>query len=308
MDEQQWLAERFEAHRARLEAVAYRMLGSVDDADDAVSEAWVRVSRAGTEDVENLGGWLTTIVGRVCLNMLRARNLRREEPLDVHVPDPVLSPSAEPDPAEEALLADSVSLALLVVLDTLNPPERLAFVLHDLFDLPFEEIAPLVDRTPAATRQLASRARRRVKGAEPAELGVDLARQRQVVDAFFAAARRGDFDGLVAVLHPEVVLRIDAGPQRRAASMMVRGAAAVAAQSAKGLTSILARPVIELRPAVVNGGAGVVVTAGGQPMTVMGFTIHDGRIVEIDAIADPDRVPRIAAVLTHTTDGGGPEQ
>jgi RNA polymerase sigma-70 factor (ECF subfamily) len=300
MDEQRWLAERFEEHRARLQAVAYRMLGSFGEAEDAVSDTWVRVSRAGTDEVENLGGWLTTIVARICLNMLRARNLRRERLLDVYVPDPVLSPESASDPAEHALLADSVSLALLVVLDTLSPAERLAFVLHDLFDLPFEEIAPLLERTPAATRQLASRARRRVKGAEPADRESDLTRQRQVVDAFFSAARHGNFDALVSVLHPGVVLRIDAGPRRRAASVVIQGAAAVAAQSAQGLTSILARPAIELRPAMINGGAGVVVTENGQPITVIGFTIADERIFEINSIADPDRVPRIVSALTDT--------
>ncbi len=302
MDEQEWLAARFEEHRARLQAVAYRMLGSLDEADDAVSDAWGRASRAGTADIENLAGWLTTIVARVCLNMLRSRSLRREEPLDVHVPDPALTLVSDADPAEQALLADSVSLALLVVLDSLTPAERLAFVLHDLFDLPFEEIAPIIDRTAVATRQLASRARRRVKGAEPADRDIDLARQRHVVDAFFAAAREGDFEGLVAVLSPDVVLRIDAGPKHRTASMLIRGAAAVATQTSKGLTSSLARPVIELRPAIVNGSAGVVITAGGQPMTVMGFTIHDGRILEIDAIADVDRVSRIAAAITGVSD------
>jgi ketosteroid isomerase-like protein len=216
-------------------------------------------------------------------------------------------PSGPPggaDPAEEALLADSVSLALLVVLDTLTPAERLAFVLHDLFDLPFEEIAPLVDRTASATRQLASRARRRVKGAEPADLDVDLTRQQHVVDAFFAAARHGDFDGLVAVLHPDVILRIDAGPRLRGASMMVQGAASVAEQASKGL-AVLARPVVRINPAVVNGGAGVVVTASGRPVTVMGFTVHNDRIVEIDAIADPGRVPRIVASLIDITSEDG---
>jgi RNA polymerase sigma factor (sigma-70 family) len=299
MDESEWLAERFEAHRTHLRAVAYRMLGSLTEADDAVQDAWLRLSRARTDEVENLGGWLTTVVARVCLNMLRTRNTRREEPFGVHVPDPVVSQDGELDPEEEALLAESVGLALLVVLDTLTPGERLAFVLHDMFELPFDEIAPMVGRTPAAARQLASRARRRVKGAEIPVSDPDLAHQRQVVDAFFLAARGGDFDALVAVLDPDVVLRIDAGVRHRAASMEIHGAAAVAAQTRKGLASILARPAVQLRAALVNGVPGVVVTFDGQPMTVMGFIVAEGRIAEIDAIADPERVRRLtAAVLT----------
>jgi RNA polymerase sigma factor (sigma-70 family) len=294
MDESEWLAERFEEHRNHLRAVAYRMLGSLSEADDAVQDAWLRLSRAGADGVENLGGWLTTVVARVCLNMLRSRNVRGEESLDVHVPDPVVSPHGELEPEEEALLADSVGLALLVVLDTLAPAERLAFVLHDMFELPFEEIAPMVGRTPTAARQLASRARRRVKGAEVPAPDPDLARQRDVVDAFFSAARGGDFDALVAVLDPDVVLRIDAGATRPAASMAIHGAAVVASQARKGLKAILARPVVQLRPALVNGAAGVVVTLDGQPMTVMGFTVAEGKIAEIDAIADPERVRSIA--------------
>jgi RNA polymerase sigma factor (sigma-70 family) len=297
MDENQWLAERFEEHRVHLRAVAYRMLGSLTEADDAVQDAWLRLSRSGAGEVDNLGGWLTTIVARVCLNMLRSRNLRREESLAVHVPDPVISTDSGLQPEEEALLADSVGLALLVVLDTLAPAERLAFVLHDMFELPFEEIAPMVGRTPAAARQLASRARRRVKGAEVPAPDPDLARQRDVVDAFLLAARGGDFDALVAVLDPDVVLRIDAGAKRPAASMVIHGAAAVARQARSGLRPIFARRVVHLRPALVNGAAGVVVTLGGQPMTVMGFTVAEGRIAEIDAIADPERVRRIAAAV-----------
>ena len=297
MDEQEWLADRFEEHRVRLRAVAYRMLGSLAEADDAVQDSWLRLSRAGTSEVDNLGGWLTTIVARVCLNMLRSRNVRREESFEVHVPDPIISPHGEFQPEEEALLADSVGLALLIVLDTLAPAERLAFVLHDMFELPFQEIAPMVGRTPAAARQLASRARRRVKGADiPAPDG-DLARQREVVDAFFAAARGGEFDALVALLHPNVVLRIDAGARRPSASMVLHGAAAVAEQARIGLRVVLARPVVDLRAALVNGAAGVVVTLGGKPMTVMGFTVADGKIVEIDAIADPERVRKIAAAV-----------
>lgn len=297
MDESEWLAERFETHRTHLRAVAYRMLGSLTEADDAVQDAWLRLSKARTDDVENLGGWLTTVVARVCLNMLRSRNTRREEPFGVHLPDPVVSQGGELDPEEEALLAESVGLALLVVLDTLSPAERLAFVLHDMFELPFDEIAPMVGRTPTAARQLASRARRRVKGAEIPASDPDVAHQRQVVDAFFLAARGGDFDALVAVLDPDVVLRIDAGVRRPAASMVITGAAAVAGQALKGLASILARPAIELRPALVNGVPGVVVTFDGRPMTVMGFIIVKGHIAEIDAIADPERVRRLTAAV-----------
>ena len=294
MDENEWLADRFEEHRARLRAVAYRMLGSLTEADDAVQDTWLRVSRAGASEVENLGGWLTTIVARICLNMLRSRTTRREESLGVHIPDPVISPDGELQPEEEALLADSVGLALLVVLDTLSPAERLAFVLHDMFELPFEEIAPMVGRTPAAARQLASRARRRVKGAELPAPDPDLARQRDVVDAFFLAARGGDFDALVALLDPDVVLRSDLGARRPAASAVTLGAAAVARQAL-----MFSNPTAQLRPALVNGAAGVVVTVAGRPFAVMGFTVAGGKIVEIDAIADPKRVRRIAArVLT----------
>jgi RNA polymerase sigma factor (sigma-70 family) len=295
MDESEWLADRFDEHRAHLRAVAYRMLGSLTDADDAVQDTWLRLSRSGADEVENLGGWLTTIVARVCLNMLRSRNRRREESLGVRLPDPIIGLEGGLQPEEQALLADSVGLALLVVLDTLTPAERLAFVLHDMFELPFEEIAPMVGRTPAAARQLASRARRRVKGAEVPAPDPDLARQRDVVDAFFSAARGGDFDALVAVLDPDVVLRIDAGARRPAASMAIRGAAAVAGQALGGLTTALS--AVRLRPALVNGAAGMVFTRRGRPVTVMGFTVADGKIVEIDAIADSERVRRIAAVL-----------
>jgi RNA polymerase sigma factor (sigma-70 family) len=292
MDENEWLAERFEDHRAHLRAVAYRMLGSLTEADDAVQDTWLRLSRSGADGVENLGGWLTTIVARVCLNMLRARTTRREEALGVHLPDPVISPQGMLQPDEEAVLADSVGLALLVVLDTLSPAERLAFVLHDMFQLPFEEIAPMVGRSPTAARQLASRARRRVKGAELPAPDPDLARQRDVVDAFFLAARGGDFDALVALLDPEVVLRADFGAGRPAASRVVRGPAAVARQALVG-----AIPGAELHDALVNGAAGVVVTVAGRPLAVLGFTVAEGRILEIDAIADPDRVRRIAAAV-----------
>jgi RNA polymerase sigma factor (sigma-70 family) len=296
MDEDhQWLADRFEEERGHLRSVAYRMLGSLSEADDAVQDAWVRLTRSRTNEVENLSAWLTTIVARVCLNMLRARNSRGEEPIEVHVPDPVISPVRELWPEEEAVLADSIGLALLVVLDTLTPAERLAFVLHDMFDLPFEEIAPLVGRTPAAARQLASRARRRVSGADVPAPDPDLARQRAVVDAFFRAARGGDFEALVAVLDPDVVLRIDAGTERPTGSMVIHGAEAVAKQARIGLRAVFARPVVHLRAALVNGSAGVVVTLGEEPITVMGFTVAGGKILEIDAIADPERVRKIAA-------------
>jgi RNA polymerase sigma-70 factor (ECF subfamily) len=291
MDENQWLADRFEEHRAHLRSVAYRMLGSLSDADDAVQDTWLRLSRSGPGEVENLGGWLTTIVARVCLNMLRSRHRRREQSLEVRLPDPVISQDAELQPEEEAMLADSVGLALLVVLDTLTPAERLAFVLHDMFELPFEEIAPMVGRTPEAARQLASRARRRVKGAEVPAPDPDLARQRDVVDAFFSAARGGNFDDLVAVLDPAVVVRIDAGARHPSASMELHGAARVARQALTGLSSALR--VAQLHPALVNGAAGVVVTLRGRPAAVIGFTIVGGKIAEIDAIADPERVRTI---------------
>ncbi len=290
MDDKEWLAKRFQEQRGHLRAVAYRMLGSLTEADDAVQDSWVRVSRAETNEVENLGGWLTTIVARVCLNMLRSRNVRREESLDLHLPDPVISSEGEIGPEEEALLADSVGLALLVVLDTLDPAERLAFVLHDMFELPFEEIAPMVGRSPAAARQLASRARRRVKGAQVPD--PDLTRQRAVVDAFFLAARSGDFDALVGVLHPDVILRVDFGPSRPAASRVMRGAAAVARQARLG-----ANPAALLHPALINGAAGVVITLNGQPHGVMAFTVVNDQIVELDIVADPDRIRRVASAV-----------
>ena len=289
MDQNEWLADRFDEHRRHLHAVAYRMLGSLSEADDAVQDAWLRFSRAGVDDVENLGGWLTTIVARVCFNTLRARKRRREEGLGVRLPDPILAPQEGLQPDEEAVLADSVGLALLVVLDTLTPAERLAFVLHDMFKLPFEEIAPMVGRSPDAARQLASRARRRVRGAEVPPRDPDLVRQRAVVDAFFAAARGGDFAALVSLLDPEVVLRADGGPRRPALSKVVQGARAVAEQAV-----MFALPAAELHPALVNGAAGVVVTVDRRPVSVMGFTVTAGKIVEIDAIADPQRVRRIA--------------
>jgi RNA polymerase sigma factor (sigma-70 family) len=290
MQGNEWLADRFEEQRPHLRSVAYRMLGSLTEADDAVQDAWMRVSRAETNEVDNLGGWLTTVVARVCLNMLRSRNRRREESLDVHLPDPLIIPDGQLQPEEEALLADSVGLALLVVLDTLSPAERLAFVLHDMFELPFEEIAPMVGRTPATTRQLASRARRRVKGAELPVPDPDLSRQRTVVDAFFRAARGGDFDALVALLHPDVVLRSDYGTWRPGDSVVIRGAEAVARQAR-------ALPAAIVLPAMVNGVAGAVITIAGRPFAVMAFTVVGDRIVEIDAIADPERVQRVAAAV-----------
>jgi RNA polymerase sigma factor (sigma-70 family) len=292
MEENEWLANRFEEHRPHLRAVAYRMLGSLSDADDAVQDTWLRVSRAGADEVENLGGWLTTIVARICLNVLRSRSSRREESLDGHIPDPLISSERVRQPEEEALLADSVGLALLVVLDTFSPAERLAFVLHDMFKLPFEDIAPMVGRSPEAARQLASRARRRVKGAQIPAPDPDLARQREVVDAFFRAARGGDFDGLVALLDPEVRLRSDYGGRRPAAAKVIHGAAAVARQALIG-----ALPGAELHPALVNGTAGMVITVHGRAYAVMGFTVIDSKIIEIAAIADPERVRRIAAAV-----------
>jgi RNA polymerase sigma factor (sigma-70 family) len=287
VDERDNLAEQFEDHRTHLRAVAYRMLGSVSEADDAVQEAWLRLSRSDRSEIENLGGWLTTVVARVCLNMLRSRKSRREESLEVHMPDPVVSGEDGGDPEYEALLADSVGLALLVVLDTLAPAERLAFVLHDMFGVPFDEIAALVDRSPTAARQLASRARRRVQGATP-EPDADLTRQREVVDAFFAAAREGDFEALVAVLDPDVVLRSDGGVARPAASALVQGARAVAERA---LTFAHLSPFV--RPALVNGVAGVVVAPRGRPFSVVSFTVVGGKIVAIDALADPARLRRL---------------
>lgn len=288
MNENDWLAERFEEHRGHLRGVAYRMLGSLSEADDALQDAWLRVSRAGAADVENMRGWLTTVVARIALNKLRSRKRRREESLEAGLPDPVISPVAALQPEDEALLADSVGLALYVVLDTLSPAERLAFVLHDTFGLAFDEIAPIVSRSPEAARQLASRARRRVRDADVAEPDAEVPAQRRVVDAFFRAAREGDFEGLLRVLDPEVVLRSDFGDRRQLVPPLVRGAEAVAEN---------ARPVpgAELVPALVNGTAGVVVVVKGTPYAVMGFTVRDGRIVAIDAIADPDRVARLSA-------------
>jgi RNA polymerase sigma factor (sigma-70 family) len=285
MEEHEWLAQRFDAHRTHLRAVAYRMLGSISEADDAVQQTWLRLSRSDTSGIENLGGWLTTVVGRVCLDMLRSRRSRREEPLGARFPDPIVGRQGGIDPEHEALLSDSLGLALLVVLETLSPAERLAFVLHDMFAVPFGEIAPIVGRSPAASRQLASRARRRVRGAATVP-DADLNRQREVVDAFLAAARGGDFDALVAVLDPDVVLRSDRGAVPAGASREVRGAPAVARRAAKERARAA-------RPALVNGAVGVVVAPRGRLLMVLGFTIRGGKIVEIDAIADPARLRKL---------------
>ena len=300
MDADDWLMGQFEQHRPRLARLCYRMLGSAAEADDALQDAWIRISGAEPGQVRNPGGWLTTVVARVCLNRLRSRAARPEIPAGTELPDPVIS--AEPlTPADEAVLADSVSLALLVVLDTLAPAERVAFVLHDVFDLPFEEIAAVVDRSPAAARQLASRARRRVRAAGPA--GADLvgadrsgppagpagrAVQRRVVDAFFAAARNGDLAGLVGVLDPDAMLRADGGPARPEVSAALRGAAGGA-----GRAAMFSRPGVVVSPVLVNGTAGAIVTAGGRLVSVMGFAIADDRIAEIDILLDPVRLARI---------------
>jgi RNA polymerase sigma factor (sigma-70 family) len=284
MKEEQLLADRFEHNRTHLRAVAYRMLGSVSEAEDAVQEAWLRLSRADTSDVENLRAWLTTVVARVCLDKLRSRDSRREVPFGPHVPEPIVSQADGADPEHEALLADSVGLALLVVLETLGPAERLAFVLHDMFAVPFDEIAPIVGRSPAAARQLASRARRRVQGASP-EPDVDLDRQREIVDAFLAAARDGDFDALLTVLDPDVVFRVDRGT---VASREIRGAPAVIA----GMRAY-ARLARFARPALVNGAPGFVVTGEGRRYAVIGLTVANDRIVEIDMLADQARLRKL---------------
>ncbi len=281
------LAEQFEAHRAHLEAVAYRMLGSLDEAGDAVQEAWLRLDRSDSTALQNLGGWLTVVVARVCLDMLRSRKARREDPLDPDGPQPVASQSASTEPEPEAVLADSVGIALLVVLDTLSPSERIAFVLHDMFDVPFDEIAPIVGRSTTAARQLASRARRRVQGADM-DRGRDLSRQRQVVEAFLAAARRGDFEALLAVLDPDVVRRADRTALPEGAALEVHGAATVARQALAG--SQRAR-LAQL--ALVNGAIGVVVAPHGRLDLVLAFTVRRGKIVEIDAITDPEHLRQL---------------
>lgn len=279
-----FLTEQFEEHRGHLRAVAYRMLGSVAEADDAVQDAWLRLDRADADEVENLGGWLTTVVARICLDRLRTRKTRREESLDVHVPDPVVTRDDRVDPEQQALLADSVGIALLVVLETLDPAERLAFVLHDMFALPFDEIAPLVDRSPAAARKLASRARLRVQGTAPVQ-DPDLATQRRVVDAFMAASRDGDFDALVAVLDPEVVLRVDYGAAGMFPSKVVRGATEVA-----GNALMFSQFAPTAQRVLVNGTVGIFNAPGGTPMAVMAFTVIDGKVAEIDILADLKRL------------------
>jgi RNA polymerase sigma factor (sigma-70 family) len=283
--DESWLAERFEEHRTHLRAVAYRMLGSLNEADDAVQEAWLRLNRTDADDVENLRAWLTTVVARISLNMLRSRSSRHEEPLGVRLPEPIIDPADGTDPEHEALLADSVGLALFVVLETLSPPERLAFVLHDIFAVPFDDIARIVDRSPDAARQLASRARRRVQ-AQSAIPDADLNAQREVVEAFLAAARDGDFDRLVAALDPDVVLRADLGPA--GGSREVRGAAEVAGQALA-----YSRLGLLNQPALVNGAAGWVSTRHGQPFSVAAVTVRDRKIVEIDILADPARLRRL---------------
>jgi RNA polymerase sigma factor (sigma-70 family) len=278
------LAEQFEGNRARLRAVAYRMLGSLSEANDTVQEAWLRLSRADASEIRELGGWLTTVVARVCLDMLRSRRSRREDPLDAHVPDPIVSRADGSNPEQEALLADSIGLALIVVLETLDPAERLAFVLHDMFAMPFDEIAPIVGRTPAAARQLASRSRRRVQGATTASQP-EVTRQREIVDAFLAASRDGDFESLLAVLDPDVVLRLDRGAVRVGASMVFRGASAVS-----GLGFRFSGAGWLAQPALVNGVPGVVVNRHGRPASIVSFTIKGGKIVAIDILANPARV------------------
>jgi RNA polymerase sigma factor (sigma-70 family) len=280
MNDEEWLAKHFDEHRAHLRAVAYRMLGSIPEAEEAVQDAWLRVSRAGAEGIENLGGWLTTIVARVCLNALQARKVHAEQAAGLRMPDPVVSREDAEDPEREALLADSVGLALLIVLDVLSPAERLAFVLHDMFDVPFDEIGPMIGRSATAARQLASRARRRVQGAV-VEPDVNRARQREVVNAFFAAGQAGDFEGLLRVLDPDVVLRSDKIGKHVGAARVSRMALGGARRSAMVL------------PVVVNGAAGALIVEHHRATAVMGFTVSGGKIVEIDIVNDPERLIRL---------------
>jgi RNA polymerase sigma-70 factor (ECF subfamily) len=292
MDNKELLADQFEANRPHLQGVAFRMLGSLSEADDAVQEAWFRLNRSDASSIENLGGWLTTVVARVCLDMLRARKARREASLETDVPDSQISRDQGIDPEQEAVMADSVGLALLVVLETLAPAERLAFVLHDIFALPFEEIAPIVERTPTAARQLASRARRRVQGADMV-VNADLSRQRQVVDAFLAAARKGDFNALLSVLDPEVVMRTDPAWWHGSAPLEMQGAAEVANRAARGGARAA-------QPALVNGSVGVIVAPRGRLMMVIAFTIIDDKIVAMEAISDPERLAQLdLAILSN---------
>jgi RNA polymerase sigma-70 factor (ECF subfamily) len=289
MDEHDLLAERFEAHRARLRAVAYRMLGSSSEADDAIQEAWLRLSRVDADEVDNLGAWLTTVVARVCLNMLQSRRSKREEPLDGVAESGDRADEGLSNPEDEAVLADSVGLALLVVLDTLTPAERLAFVLHDLFAMPFDEIAPIVDRSPEATRQLASRARRRVQGAEP-DAEVDLPRRREIVDAFLAASREGNFEALLATLDPDAVVRADA-------VTVAMGGGQAEVRGSRAVAEAFVGRARAARSALVNGAPGAVWSVGGRPKVVFDFTIADGRIVAIDLIADPDTIGGLQLVM-----------
>ncbi len=295
-DGQELLAHEFEVQRPRLRAVAYRMLGSLSEADDAVQDAWLRLNRADTSEVENLSGWLTTVVARVALNMLRSRKTRREETLDdAHVPDPIVDSTDGTDPEHEALLADSVGLALIVVLETLAPAERLAFVLHDMFAVPFDEIAPIVERSPEATRQLASRARRRVRGGAPPP-DADLGAQWEVVDAFLAAARNGDFEALVAVLDPDVVLRADGGVS--GLSRVARGAESVASGA-----MTFSRLDLTMRRALINGAAGIVSLRDGRPFSVGAFTIRNGKIVDFYILTDPERLAELDLTVLDAGDG-----
>lgn len=287
MADSETLAREFEQHRTRLRAVAYRMLGSFAEADDVVQEAWLRFSQAGTEDVDNVGAWLTTIVARLSLNALRTRRRRQEEPLEVYVPDPVISSAEGIDPEQEVLLADAVGTALDVILDTLQPAERLALVLHDMFDVPYDDIARMLAKTPAAARQLASRARHRVRDVTPPQ-EPDPAQSRQVVDAFFAAAHGGDLDQLISLLDPDVVLRSQGGSRRPAATALVRGPAAVADRA-----MMFRRPDAQLVPALINGGPGVVALVGGELFSVMSFAVAGGRVTEISALVDPDRLAKV---------------
>ncbi len=289
MDERDWLAERFEEQRPHLRTVAYRMLGSVNETDDAVQEAWLRLARIDASGVENLRAWLTTVVARVCLDMLRTRRSRKEDYVGSWLPEPVVTLDGSPNPEQEALIADSVGLALLVVLEALTPGQRLAYVLHDMFGVPFTDIGEILDRSPAAARQLASQGRRRVRGAAP-PTDASLAEQRRVVDAFMAASRAADFEGLIAVLDPDVVFRFDAGPDSPLARPPVRGAAAVARQVVERGTRFAPLG----RPALVNGGPGVVVGHPGKPFAVVGFSVANGRITEIDLVMDPDKLGQLA--------------
>jgi len=294
MDTHNWLAEQFEAERPRLQAMAYRMLGSLAEAEDAVQEAWLHLSRSDTSNVSNLGGWLTTVVARVCLNMLHARASRREESLEASVPAPITSREGGIDPEEEAELAERVGLALLVVLDTLAPAERLAFVLHDIFSVPFDEIAPIVERSPTATRQLASRARRRVRGSAMVK-DADLAYQREVVDAFLAASREGSFDALLAVLDPDVVVRADRAAVSRGAAREILGAQAVA----RAARHLLGRTQFA-QPVLVDGAVGIVMAPRGWLLLLLRLTIRHGKIVAIDAVADPAHLHQLRLAILHT--------